>query len=106
MSAVVINGYIEKAEPEVAEIKDDREYEDKLVILPPKSMLESNEITLPVEKPPVSARFSHRKPARSIPEARICRNGGNLLSRKLSALCSTKPSEDAHQLLRKIKLSS
>ncbi|KAM1797182.1 hypothetical protein ACFX11_037327 [Malus domestica] len=31
---------------------------------------------------------------------------GNLLSRKLSALCSTKPSEDARQLLRKIKLSS
>ncbi|KAM1796928.1 hypothetical protein ACFX11_037103 [Malus domestica] len=67
-SAVVINGYVEEAEPEAAEIKDDRKYEDKLVILPPKSMLESDEIALPVEKPPVSARFSHRKPARSIPE--------------------------------------
>ncbi|CAN6586289.1 unnamed protein product [Malus baccata var. baccata] len=105
-SAVVINGYVEKADPEAAEIKDDREYEDKLVILPPKSMLESDKITLPVEKPPVSGRFGHRKPTRSIPEARICRNGGNLLSRKLSVLNSTKPSENAHQLLRKIKLSS
>ncbi|CAN6546518.1 unnamed protein product [Malus baccata var. baccata] len=65
-SAVVINGYVEEAE--AAEIKDDRKYEDKLVILPPKSMLESDEIALPVEKPRVSARFSHRKPARSIPE--------------------------------------
>ncbi|XP_018507726.2 cytadherence high molecular weight protein 1 [Pyrus x bretschneideri] len=67
-SAVVINGYVEEAEPEAAEIEDGREYEDKLVILPPKSMVESDAIALPVEKPPVSARFSHRKPARSIPE--------------------------------------
>ncbi|KAB2637442.1 hypothetical protein D8674_027976 [Pyrus ussuriensis x Pyrus communis] len=67
-SAVVFNEYVEEAEPEAAEIDDGREYEDKLVILPPKSMVESDAITLPVEKPPVSARFSHRKPARSIPE--------------------------------------
>ncbi|KAB2601145.1 hypothetical protein D8674_002150 [Pyrus ussuriensis x Pyrus communis] len=67
-SAVVFNEYVEEAEPEAAEIDDGREYEDKLVILPPKSMVESDAIALPVEKPPVSARFSHRKPARSIPE--------------------------------------
>ncbi|XP_068321470.1 uncharacterized protein [Pyrus communis] len=67
-SAVVFNEYVEEAGPEAAEIDDGREYEDKLVILPPKSMVESDAIALPVEKPPVSARFSHRKPARSIPE--------------------------------------
>ncbi|XP_048447201.1 uncharacterized protein LOC125480404 [Pyrus x bretschneideri] len=67
-SAFVSNGYVEEAKPEVAENKDDHEYEDKLVIWPPKSMAESDEIALPVKRPLVSARYSHRKPARSSPE--------------------------------------
>ncbi|CAN6689901.1 unnamed protein product [Malus baccata var. baccata] len=67
-SAFVSNGYVEEAKPVVAENKHDREYEDKLVIWPPKSMVESDDIALPVEKPLVSARFSRRKPARSSPE--------------------------------------
>ncbi|KAM1123719.1 hypothetical protein ACFXTH_005003 [Malus domestica] len=64
-SAFVSNGYVEEAKPVVAENKGDREYEDKLVISPPKSMVESDDIALPVEKPLVSARYSRRKPARS-----------------------------------------
>ncbi|BFG27638.1 hypothetical protein CerSpe_139120 [Prunus speciosa] len=70
----VINGSVE-AEPEPEpEVEDVRVDEDEVVIssstwTPPKSVMKSDEIASPVEKPLVSVRFSHRKPARSSPEA-------------------------------------
>ncbi|BFG27640.1 hypothetical protein CerSpe_139130 [Prunus speciosa] len=61
----------EIASPEVEDVRVD---EDEVVIssstwTPPKSVMKSDEIASPVEKPLVSVRFSHRKPARSSPEA-------------------------------------
>ncbi|XP_008224934.1 PREDICTED: uncharacterized protein LOC103324631 isoform X2 [Prunus mume] len=55
------------------EVEDVRVDEDEVVIssstwTPPKSVMKSDQIASPVEKPLVSVRFSHRKPARSSPE--------------------------------------
>ncbi|CAL2251548.1 unnamed protein product [Prunus armeniaca] len=67
----VVNDSVE-AEPE-PEVEDVRVDEDEVVIssstwTPPKSVMKSDQIASPVEKPLVSVRFSHRKPARSSPE--------------------------------------
>lgn len=62
----------------VAQVDQDREDEQALEVwsatsTTPKSVTKADEIAWPAEKPPVTARFSHRKPARSTPE------GGRLL---------------------------
>ncbi|KAK9936280.1 hypothetical protein M0R45_013129 [Rubus argutus] len=57
----------------VAQVDQDREDEQALEVwsatsTTPKSVTKADEIAWPAEKPPVTARFSHRKPARSTPE--------------------------------------
>lgn len=67
----------------VARVDQDREDEDELEVwsatsMTPKSVTKADEIALPAEKPLVSARFSHRKPARSTPEGIYLFSGTSL----------------------------
>lgn len=67
----------------VAQVDQDREDEHELEVWSatstmPKSVTKADEIALPAEKPPVSARFNHRKPARSTPEGIYLFSGTSL----------------------------